>query len=98
MPNVNIVLNPAAGAIIRDVFSIRQAELVVLPIHKPIIKVFIKDVTFTELVARLSAKDANGAGVQTVGRCHHHCSQGQGVQWWCMGCGGGPGGAPGRSE
>ena len=63
VPNVDIVLNPVAGAIIGDVFSIRQAELVVLPIHEPIIKVFVEDVTFTELVARLSAKDANGAGV-----------------------------------
>ena len=63
MPNIDIVLNPVAGAIVGDVFSIRQAELVVLPIHEPIIKVFVKDVTFTELVARLSTKDANGAGV-----------------------------------
>jgi len=63
VPNVDIVLNPAAGAIIGDVFSIRQAELVVLPIHESIIKVFVEDVTFTELVARLSAKDTNGAGV-----------------------------------
>ena len=63
VPNIDIVLNPVASAIVGDVFSIRQAELVVLPIHEPIIKVFVEDVTFTELVARLSAKDTNRAGV-----------------------------------
>ena len=73
MPNIDIVLNPAASAIIRDVFSIRQAELVVLPIHKPIIKVFVEDVTFAELVARLSAEDANGAGVRWLPSGHCGC-------------------------
>jgi len=71
VPNVDVVLNPTAGAIVRDIFSIRQAEPVVLPIHEPIIKVFVEDVTFAELVARLSAEDANGAGVRWLpsGRC-----------------------------